>query len=132
MEGVIAECHYDAGRNFIALMRGMKRYILSPPSQCDDLGLLKKGPSARHTFVNWGDMAAVKKHMLNSKALEVVVQAGDSLYIPAGWFHHIISLTLNYQCNSRSGNPTAGRQELLKCGFSMGRPEAGYEKKHEQ
>jgi hypothetical protein len=130
MEGVIAECHYDSGRNFIALMRGMKRYILSPPTECDNLGLLKKGPSARHTFVDWGDVDAVKKHMTQSKAVEVIVQAGDSLYIPAGWFHHIISLSLNYQCNSRSGNPEMGRAELQKCGFTIGRPEVDYESKH--
>jgi ribosomal protein L16 Arg81 hydroxylase len=34
---------------------------------------------------------------------EVVLHAGDVLYLPTFWFHHIVSLTTNYQCNTRSG-----------------------------
>lgn len=51
MPGIIAEAHYDGGRNFITMARGRKRYILSPPSECPNLHLLKDGPSARHSEV---------------------------------------------------------------------------------
>ena len=33
--GIFAECHYDTGRNFVAVLRGRRRYILSPPAECE-------------------------------------------------------------------------------------------------
>lgn len=45
------------------------------------------------------------------------MEAGDVLYIPHYWFHYIISLGTNYQCNSRSGHNTVGAADLKKCGF---------------
>ena len=34
MTSIIAESHFDGGRNFIAMVRGKKRYIINPPSEC--------------------------------------------------------------------------------------------------
>jgi hypothetical protein len=39
MRGIIAETHYDGGRNMVAMLKGQKRYILSPPYACKYLGL---------------------------------------------------------------------------------------------
>jgi hypothetical protein len=47
----------------------------------------------------------------------VVMEAGDALYIPAFWFHFIESLTLNIQCNARSGTPPMGAEAIADCGF---------------
>ncbi|CAE7404149.1 hif1an [Symbiodinium sp. KB8] len=131
MEGVMAECHYDSGRNFVALMRGMKRYILSSPDECPNLDMYMKGPSARHTKGNWGDIDYAKAKLAKASAMEAILQAGDMLYIPSGWFHHIISMTLNYQCNTRSGNPAIWQEEISSCGFRLGSPEKDYEAKHQ-
>jgi hypothetical protein len=38
MRGIIAETHYDGGKNMIAMIKGKKRYILDPPSTCKYLG----------------------------------------------------------------------------------------------
>ena len=38
MRGVIAESHYDSGRNMIAMLKGNKRYIINPPEACSKLG----------------------------------------------------------------------------------------------
>ncbi len=46
--------------------------------------------------------------------LEVVIEAGDALYVPALWFHYITSLTTNIQCNTRSGE--RGGQRRAKRG----------------
>merc|ERR1711974_179324 len=54
MRGVIAESHFDGGRNYIAMLKGHKRYILQPPEECKNTYLLQSGhPSARHTEINW-------------------------------------------------------------------------------
>jgi len=56
MRGIIAECHYDGGRNYVSMIRGHKRYILQPPSQCKHLKMLKyPHPSARHSSVDWSN-----------------------------------------------------------------------------
>ncbi len=59
MSGIFAECHYDTGRNFVAVLRGRRRYILSPPGECDRLAMLATGPSARHSGVDWTSKAGI-------------------------------------------------------------------------
>jgi len=116
MPGIIAESHYDAGRNFVFMTRGRKRYILSAPDQCDNLAMLRKGPSARHSWVDWTDPAAIAA-LANATAFEVVLEPGEALYLPSFWFHFIVSLTVNIQCNSRSGTPPHGADDIAACGF---------------
>ena len=50
------------------------------------------------------------------QATEVVLTAGEALYIPSYWFHYIISTGVSFQCNTRSGNAFRGRADLFKCG----------------
>lgn len=51
-------------------------------------------------------------------ARQVILGAGDFLYLPTHWFHYIISLGLNYQCNTRSGRDNTYSKYMRKCGFS--------------
>ena len=55
--------------------------------------------------------------MANAMATEVVLSAGQVLYVPSYWFHYIVSLGQSAQCNSRSGNAIRGRQMVKECGF---------------
>lgn len=119
MKGVIAENHFDLSRNAIALLGGQRRYILSHPNQCNNMNLLPKGhPSARHSAVDWANpdldsFPTFRKAHVN----EVVMQPGDVLYLPTNWFHYIISLELNFQCNTRSGGERLYHKEINDCGF---------------
>jgi hypothetical protein len=117
--GIIAEAHYDAGRNFIAMQRGRKRYVLSPPSECASLGLMKTGPSARHSELDWSDPSTwdATSPLHHALGLEVILSAGDVLYVPSNWFHYIASLDVNVQCNSRSGAPALNLAAIQSCGF---------------
>lgn len=151
MPGMIAANHYDASRNAIAVLGGSRRYILSRPEQCPNLGLYSMGhPSARHSKVDWTtaseDYQNFSNHgnengethswasssddpswvdykeslsllVNNATSTEVVLQAGDVLYLPAYWFHFIISLTTNMQCNTRSGRDGKDDQIMTDCGF---------------
>ena len=119
MKGVIAENHFDGSRNAIVVLGGERRYILSHPDQCKFLSLLPKGhPSARHSAVDWSnpDLVQFPEFQL-AKGNEVVLQAGDVLYLPTDWFHFIISLDLNFQCNTRSGINTKYAPPIHECGF---------------
>ena len=124
MRGIIAEAHYDSGRNMVAMIKGAKRYILNPPSACKQLGIISdtKHPSYRHSVIDWSDInEATSKGFRSVDAIDTIVQAGEVLYIPSYWFHYIVSLKYSIQCNSRSGSPPQknGEAEIVAC---LGRP----------
>lgn len=119
MKGNIAENHFDSSRNMIAIFKGERRYILSHPSNCPNLCLYPKGhPSGRHSAIDWSQPDLEEFPLFQHATVnEVVLQAGDVLYLPTFWFHYIISLNINYQCNGRSGVTTDHRMAMHKCGF---------------
>mmetsp|Transcript_54081 Transcript_54081/g.123240 ORF Transcript_54081/g.123240 Transcript_54081/m.123240 type:complete len:492 (+) Transcript_54081:150-1625(+) len=134
MQAVIAENHYDGSRNVIGLFGGKRRYILAHPNQCKSMYLLPMGhPSGRHSgdacnfhpdckdatnSVDWSspDLAKWPKFK-DLQANEVIMSPGDFLYLPTHWFHYIISLGLNYQCNTRSGRTETYTPDVKTCGF---------------
>ena len=119
MKGVTAVNHFDGSRNSIALLSGERRYFLSHPDQCENLNLFPRGhPSARHSAVDWANPDWEKfPSFADAEVNEVVLQAGDVLYLPTDWFHHIISLELNFQCNTRSGTTDDYTGAIKQCGF---------------
>ncbi|KAL3793097.1 hypothetical protein HJC23_005599 [Cyclotella cryptica] len=119
MKGVIAENHFDLSRNAINVLYGQRRYILAHPNQCSNMNLLPRGhPSARHSAVDWSDPdLEAFPEFEKARVNEIVLQPGDVLYLPTNWFHYIISLELNFQCNTRSGGQNLYRKEVTDCGF---------------
>lgn len=105
MKGVMATNHLDGERNFVTLLSGERRYILSHPQNCAAMSLFPFGhPSARHSAVDWSDPnLQLYPQFQDATANEIVLQAGESLFIPSTWFHYIASLSTNVQCNTRSG-----------------------------
>jgi hypothetical protein len=119
MRSIIAESHYDGSRNFVVGLGGMRRWILSHPRNCQAMYLLPKGhPSGRHSDVDWSKPnLEAYPNFKNVRANEMILRAGDVLYVPTSWFHYIVSLNVNYQCNSRSGRTLEYSSDLQKCGF---------------
>jgi hypothetical protein len=120
MRGIIAETHYDSGKNMIAMLRGRKRYILTPPHTCKHLGIISdvRHPSFRHSVIDWSDIHQAQAHHFDQvDAIDTIVQEGEVLYVPSFWFHYIISLDLSIQCNTRSGIPPSeiGRSDIDAC-----------------
>ena len=119
MQGVTIANHYDNSRNAIVVLGGERRYVLSHPKHCPNLALYHRGhPSARHSEVDWSnpDLEAFPD-FAKAKSNEIVLQAGDVLYLPTNWFHYIVSLGLNFQCNTRSGTDRASMDSMRHCGF---------------
>jgi len=148
MRGVTAAAHYDGQRNFVAMIRGRKRYVLLPPRACKKLSLLPKGhPSARHSFIDWSELLPSNSsssaeqereqepgrilrgegaeeraaEILEAPATEYVLARGEVLYIPSYWFHYIVSQDASVQCNARSGASADedARQIIRKCMNSL-------------
>jgi Cupin-like domain len=61
--GVVAATHYDSGRNMIAMVTGAKRYILAPPKECPNLGIVpwKFNAAFRHSLLNFGHINYMNK-----------------------------------------------------------------------
>jgi hypothetical protein len=119
MKGVIAENHFDGSRNSIAVFGGSRRYILSHPDECSKLALYPKGhPSGRHSAVDWSHPDIEEyPEFATAKGNEIVLQPGQVLYLPTEWFHFIVSLELNMQCNTRSGINPEYHEAIHACGF---------------
>ena len=121
MKGNIAAAHYDGHRNFLGMVRGRKRIILLPPSECKNLALYPKGhPSARHSSFDWSanNVFTENKSFSKSLATEYVLSAGEMMYIPPYWFHYIISQDATISCNSRSGTTTINKHHIENCGIN--------------
>lgn len=131
--GIVAEAHFDGSRNMVVELggppaalghfnSGRRRYMLARPDQCANAYLLPKShPSGRHSEIDWSRPVDAERfpRWAKMRALEVVLEPGDVLYIPSYWIHYIMSLGTNFQCNSRSGQ---GRDRdahtaVGKCGF---------------
>lgn len=53
---VIAEAHFDGSRNMVAMISGVRRWIMAHPNQCESMYLLPNGhPSGRHSDVDWSN-----------------------------------------------------------------------------
>ena len=127
MAGNVAEAHYDYSSNWIALLGGHRRYILTHPRECQNLALYPPGhPSARHSSVNWSEITAsaepnstAAQALSSAAAAQVILQASDALYLPTNWLHFIVSLDRNYQCNARSGIRKEYNSYIEGCGFTL-------------
>jgi hypothetical protein len=120
MRSIIAEDHYDGSRNMVMEVGGLRRWILSHPKNCDNMYILPKGhPSGRHSEVDWSqpDLVTHPK-FANLVANEIIFKPGEVLYVPTSWFHYIVSLNVNWQCNSRSGRDNTYTKDLQKCGWN--------------
>lgn len=128
-------------------------YYCSPPTACRDLELLPYGhPSARHTQIRlaghhrstaggesggrrWREEYNIKRsaveleRFLDAPCLDVHLQEGEILHLPAYWFHSVLSLQpvggesegagggANLQCNSFMGAPstTEAQETVERC-----------------
>jgi hypothetical protein len=82
MRGIIAETHYDAGKNMIAMLKGAKRYILTPPHSCKKLAIISdtNHPSYRHSVIDWSDEAqAIAHDFAHVDAIDTIVNQGEIL-----------------------------------------------------
>jgi Cupin-like domain len=121
MAGTVADAHFDLGRNAIVVLQGHRRYIVSRPEQCHNFALFPKDhPSGRHSMVDWsnprGDLEQYPEFR-HAQGSELVVSAGQVLWLPSLYFHTIVSLDTTIQCNTRSGDPPSAAETFRACGF---------------
>lgn len=112
--------HYDGSSNIACVAVGTRRFTLYPPEQIANLypGPIEytvAGPQMSVVNVNDPDFDAYPRYEDALKASQVAeMEAGDALYIPPLWWHHVratadFNVLVNYWWNDR---PNIGREPM--------------------
>lgn len=115
--GAVSSMHYDEHRNWIIMVSGAERYILSPPSECSKLGISTSSlsPTFRHSLLNLAHLRYIDnpgmsygerqwlQRAATARSIQTVVKAGEVLFVPSYWFQSSSTLQKLAQCATRSG-----------------------------
>ena len=91
----LTPCHYDLVHNAYVQVRGWKRFLLIDPCFSPNLYAYPQGhPMDRcaQADLESPDFQLFPR-LKGVRALEAVLGPGDLLVLPAGWWHHVQSLT---------------------------------------
>lgn len=112
-----SRAHFDNAALNVVVLRGLKRWLLIPPSECNKLSLIKQGEFSRQTFLNWTDPSVIDTFS-SVRALDVVLGEKELLFVPQFWLHYVIAIGTAWQCtlfDFTSG--LAGDADIARCGF---------------
>ena len=98
--GTVTPLHCDYDDNLFAQVRGSKRFTLYAPHHAEQLHTRKvntvlyasKFDPERPDTSRFPEAAQLK-------ALKCTVRAGEMLYLPAGWFHHVRAMDFSLSVN---------------------------------
>lgn len=103
------QCHYDVYDNTFVQLHGRKTFTCFPPTQHFNLHVFPDAhPRARKSQVNFDtpDPARFPLFAQRKHGLTFDLGPGDTLVIPAFWFHHVeakdVSVSMNIFCESPS------------------------------
>jgi hypothetical protein len=98
--GTVTPLHCDFTDNLFAQIWGRKRLRLFPPHHAPFLYTRQANPRLHGSSFD-PEAPDYERYPLASRAREVVceVKAGEMLFIPSGWFHHVRSLELSLSAN---------------------------------
>lgn len=102
--GCTTPLHKDSSDNFSLQMFGTKRWLLFPVRDYPFLYLEQPKPEAFPGFSCSQVDVRSPDHALfplfhRARALEVIVSAGDTLYLPTGWSHYVETLSTSMMVN---------------------------------
>lgn len=101
------QTHFDTSENLACVVLGTREITLFPPEQLSNLypGPLETAPGGVVLSLTSLDDPDFEAHPRFERALKtaqrVVLNAGDALYIPFGWWHHVratspLNMLVNY------------------------------------
>lgn len=116
--GTVSVLHFDRVHNLYVQIHGRKKWVLISPRRsvevywpCDDLrvGMLQFSPvDAEHPNL------ARYPRFADADAVEVILEPGDVLFVPTGWWHQVrsldVSVSLNFFWIAPFGSPLALRR----------------------
>jgi hypothetical protein len=112
--GAATAWHRDWADNFLTQLAGRKQLWLAPPFDAECF-YLRDRVAARYNNVSW-DRSAVHPRTPNlaehprfqdAHLVKCVLEPGDTLYLPCGWWHNVANLTASVCVNSWKVSPHA-------------------------
>lgn len=98
--GCVTHLHYDRDNNFLAQIKGRKEILFFAPG---DIAYLYPNKEFKHAHVSQIDLDNVdhERFPLFEKATKYygLLDAGDLLYLPPGWWHQVRSLDMSISVN---------------------------------
>lgn len=91
--------HYDLAYNIACVVAGRRRFTLFPPEQLENLYVspLEDTPAGTPISMVRLDEPDLERYPRFEQALATAqsaeLEAGDAIYIPFGWWHHVQSLS---------------------------------------
>lgn len=107
--GTMTPLHCDFDDNIFAQIWGTKRIFLVPPHHDEFLYVREANPVLFGSPFD-PEQPDVDSYPLarQANAVEVIVEPGDMLYVPAGWYHQVRALTFSLSSNRWArGKPLA-------------------------
>lgn len=98
--GTVTPLHCDYDDNLFAQVWGQKRFLLYPPHHAEYLYLREANPAlfASSFDPEAPDYVACPLAQ-QARPIECVLQAGEMLFLPAGWFHHVRAMKFSLSAN---------------------------------
>ncbi|KAL3827993.1 hypothetical protein ACJIZ3_016795 [Penstemon smallii] len=111
--------HYDPYHNLLCIISGCKQVVLWPPSASPLLYPLSiYGESSNHSAIaleNPNFRLYPRAKCLDEYSQKVILQAGDALFIPEGWFHQVDSESVTIAVNFWWRSEMVSGQEQMLC-----------------
>ncbi|GAA0252226.1 hypothetical protein GCM10010492_60900 [Saccharothrix mutabilis subsp. mutabilis] len=116
--GVFTQSHFDELENFNIALEGRKRFVLAPPGSFDYYPRsIRRGFGDKSRAPDFDDVDARRFPRLAAKLArrrEVVLEPGQMLYLPLGWWHQAESLEdLNINLNFWLRDPKIFRRPYV-------------------
>lgn len=99
-DGNVTNLHYDLSNNFLVQVCGRKVFTLFSPLDYHFLYVAEKTARSNLSVID-PDNPDFEKYPLYAKAnpIKLLVEAGDILYMPSFWWHHVRSLDFTISVN---------------------------------
>ncbi|ALJ15045.1 cupin-like domain-containing protein [Sphingopyxis macrogoltabida] len=90
-KGTLTPWHHDLTNNLLVQVMGRKRVRMAPP------WAYARMRNSRHCFSDWGNEAlpAGNGDSAVPPILETVIQPGEAIFLPVGWWHQVEALDLS-------------------------------------
>ncbi|XP_031833603.2 HSPB1 associated protein 1 isoform X1 [Nomia melanderi] len=105
-KGAHTNCHQDSyGCNLIAQIHGRKEWLLFPPSSSDVLHVTRVPYEESTVYSKYNFFCPTEEDEINilkmkDKAKVIILEPGDVLFVPAGWWHYVESLEFSVSVNT--------------------------------